>query len=62
MKRVDEPQVTGAGLDGERIVDLVEDDFVVLPEQSTDDTDLGWGERSGSNDERLLADRPPHWD
>lgn len=62
MKRVDEPQVIGAGLDGERIVDLVDDDFVVLPEQSTDDTDLGWGERSDSNDERLLADRPPHWD
>ncbi|MFI6760349.1 hypothetical protein ACIBF5_14555 [Micromonospora sp. NPDC050417] len=62
MKRVDEPGAARAGLDSERTVDLVDDDFVVIPEQSVDDTDRGWGERSGSNDERLLADRPPHWD
>lgn len=37
------------------------DDFRVLPEQSSDDTDHGWGERADSNDDRLLADRPPHW-
>jgi hypothetical protein len=61
VKRVDEPQAAGAGLDGERTVDLADDDFVLLPEQSVDDTDRGWGERLGSNDERLLADRPPHW-
>lgn len=62
VKRVDEPRAAGAGLDGERTVDLSDDDFVVIPEQSVDDTDRGWGERSSSNDERLLADRPPHWD
>ncbi|GIG85585.1 hypothetical protein [Plantactinospora endophytica] len=33
----------------------------VLPEQSVDDTDRGWGERPESNDDRLLAERPPHW-
>jgi len=36
----------------------------VLPEQSTDDTDRGWGERPSEADpddlERFLADRPPH--
>ncbi|HLL64244.1 MAG TPA: hypothetical protein VK453_00690 [Micromonosporaceae bacterium] len=37
------------------------DDRAVLPEQSADDTDAGWGEASTGNDERLLADRPPHW-
>ena len=37
---------------------------VVLPEQTRDDTDEGWGERAhaNTNDERLLEDRPPHWD
>jgi hypothetical protein len=38
---------------------------VVLPEQTRDDTDEGWGERpdadANSNDERLIEDRPPHW-
>ncbi|MGI5213273.1 hypothetical protein [Plantactinospora sp. CA-290183] len=34
----------------------------VLPDQSVDDTDRGWGEHSRSNDERLLAERPPHWE
>lgn len=62
VKRVDESRPAGAGLDSERTVDLADDDFVVIPEQSVDDTDRGWGECSGSNDERLLADRPPHWD
>ncbi len=33
----------------------------VLPEQTRDDTDRYWGEASAGNDERLLADRPPHW-
>ena len=29
---------------------------------SADDTDVGWGERGqGTNDERLSADKPPHW-
>ncbi|NED53926.1 hypothetical protein G3I24_23895 [Micromonospora aurantiaca] len=46
--------------DDDRVVDL-SDDFVVLPEQTSDDTDRGWGERPGGNDDWLLAERPPHW-
>ncbi|WP_432985371.1 hypothetical protein [Dactylosporangium sp. CA-233914] len=38
------------------------DELVVLPDHTTDDTDAGWGERASTNDDRLLADRPPHWD
>jgi hypothetical protein len=31
-------------------------------DRSADDTDVGWGEReSGSNDDRLTTDKPPHW-
>ncbi|MEW2385370.1 hypothetical protein AB0873_25230 [Micromonospora sp. NPDC047707] len=48
--------------DDDRLVDLSDDDFVMLPEQTTDDTDRGWGERSGGNDDWLLEQRPPHWD
>ncbi|MFJ6199763.1 hypothetical protein [Micromonospora sp. NPDC092111] len=46
--------------DADRAVDL-RDDFVVLPEQTVDDTDFGWGEHRGGNDDWLLAERPPHW-
>jgi hypothetical protein len=59
--RLDEQQAPGAGLDDDRTVDVTDHDFVVLPEQSGDDTDRGWGEYAGSNDDRLLAERPPHW-
>ena len=39
------------------------DDKPVLPTQSQEDTDVGWGERSEpDDDERLYRDRPPHWD
>jgi hypothetical protein len=34
----------------------------VLPEQSREDTDVGWGEYPVAGDERLYQDRPPHWD
>jgi hypothetical protein len=38
----------------------------VLPEQSREDTDAGWGEFQATDDERnnerLYQDRPPHWD
>jgi hypothetical protein len=35
----------------------------LLPAQSREDTDIGWGEyRERDDDERLLRDRPPHWD
>lgn len=45
----------------EREVSLTEE-LVILPDQTGDDTDRGWGERSYGNDDRLLAERPPHWD
>lgn len=35
----------------------------LLPTQSREDTDVGWGEyRERDDDDRLLRDRPPHWD
>lgn len=49
------------GRDDDRAVEL-EDDAPVLPEQTREDTDRGWGERSWSNDDRLMDERPPHWD
>lgn len=34
-----------------------------LPTRSTDETDTGWGDRPDrDDDDRLLQDRPPHWD
>lgn len=30
--------------------------------RSADDSDVGWGDReTGSNDDRLHQDKPPHW-
>jgi hypothetical protein len=49
------------GPDEEREVVLDEDDRPVLPDQTRDDTDQGWGERPYGNDDRLLDERPPHW-
>ena len=50
------------GPDDDREV-VLDDDMPVLPDQTSDDTDLGWGEwRGGRSDEdRLREDRPPHW-
>ena len=33
------------------------------PEQSTDDTDIGWGERpdEADDDERIVREKPPHY-
>jgi hypothetical protein len=32
------------------------------PEQSTDDTDLGWGEQPDEDDdERIAREKPPHY-
>ncbi|MBB5870470.1 hypothetical protein F4553_003849 [Allocatelliglobosispora scoriae] len=45
----------------DRVVEF-DDDAPALPAQTRDDTDAGWGESSSSNDDRLLAERPPHWD
>jgi len=56
---LDEPE---RDADGERTVDLDPDEAPLLPEQTRDDTELGWGERDNSNDDRLLEDRPPHWE
>jgi hypothetical protein len=38
-------------------------DDEVLPDQTSDDTDRGWGERpdDADDDERLLREKPPHW-
>ncbi|WP_433224272.1 hypothetical protein [Microtetraspora malaysiensis] len=51
--------------DDMRPVDLFDDGLSVLPDQTSDDTDLGWGEWRGdadSDDTRLIEERPPHWD
>ena len=34
----------------------------ILPEQSPGDTDAAWGDYPDRTDDRLLQDRPPHWD
>lgn len=43
-------------------------DDEVLSEQTSDDSDRGWGERHHepsddelSDDERLIREKPPHW-
>ena len=48
--------------DGERTVDFESEEAPLLPEQTRDDTDAGWGERAGGNDDRLREERPPHWE
>ena len=48
--------------DDDREVDFGDDDQPTLPDQTRDDTDAGWGERSRDDDDRLLDDRPPHYD
>ncbi|HEX5595035.1 MAG TPA: hypothetical protein VFX61_03295 [Micromonosporaceae bacterium] len=62
MNRVDEPRVSREGADAERVVDLAGgDELSVLPDQTADDTDRSWGDYPVSNDDFLLAERPPHW-
>jgi hypothetical protein len=34
----------------------------VVPEQSREDTDAGWGEYPEPAGDRIYRDRPPHWD
>ncbi|HEX6468047.1 MAG TPA: hypothetical protein VF069_03055 [Streptosporangiaceae bacterium] len=48
-----------AGPDDDRYVDL-SDDLDVLPDQTSDDTDVGWGERP-ADDDTARYERPPHW-
>ena len=47
--------------DAEREVDFESEEAPVLPDQTRDDTQRGWGERGYETDDRLLEDRPPHW-
>ncbi|HEX6919766.1 MAG TPA: hypothetical protein VF314_06030 [Actinomycetes bacterium] len=39
------------------------DDPELLPEQTSDDTDRGWGEHPDDrdDDERITREKPPHW-
>ncbi|GAA4911042.1 hypothetical protein LX16_2627 [Stackebrandtia albiflava] len=38
------------------------DDYEILPDQTRDDTDTGWGGYARRDDDsRLLEERPPHW-
>jgi hypothetical protein len=55
---LDEPE---RDADGERTVDFDSEEAPVLPDQTRDDTELGWGDVAATNDDRLYADRPPHW-
>jgi hypothetical protein len=59
--RADDPDPEVASADDRREVALTED-LVILPDQTTDDTDSGWGEEPRSNDDYLIAERPPHWE
>ena len=38
-------------------------DDELFPDQTSDDTDRGWGERHDDedDDERLIREKPPHW-
>ncbi|GAB3226917.1 hypothetical protein GCM10027447_17640 [Glycomyces halotolerans] len=57
--------------DDDRSVELNDEGFAVLPDQTSDEADHGWGEavpprpRSGralsARDRELLDERPPHW-
>ncbi len=55
--------IMSVGPDDDRPVNLDDDDLDVLPDQTSDDTDTGWGEwrGGGGDDDRLLEERPPHW-
>ncbi|HEX3732230.1 MAG TPA: hypothetical protein VHU91_04820 [Mycobacteriales bacterium] len=46
--------------DAEREVNLL-DDLVVLPDTTTDEQRRDSRPTHDDNDERLLAERPPHW-
>lgn len=39
-----------------------EDDFDVVPDTTDDESPRGWNDTDSSNDQRLLDERPPHWD
>ena len=58
MDILDQPE---RDADGDRTVDFDSEEAPLLPEQTRDDTERGWGEGAYENDDRLLEDRPPHW-
>lgn len=38
------------------------DESVVLPDTTSDEDEVGWGDdRAHDDDRRLLDERPPHW-
>ncbi len=48
--------------DDERPVRLSDDELVVLPDQTRDESEIGWGGYPDDDDDaRLLEERPPHW-
>ncbi|GAB3647958.1 hypothetical protein [Glycomyces tarimensis] len=58
--------------DDDRAVELGDDDYAVLPDQTSDESELGWGEAPAPSptrakrkltprDIQLLDERPPHW-
>ncbi|MCW2940617.1 MAG: hypothetical protein JWN00_3602 [Actinomycetia bacterium] len=52
------------GPEDDRPVDLLSEDegLEVLPDQTRDDTDDGWGEIPEPDDDaRLIEEVPPHW-
>jgi hypothetical protein len=56
---MDEPERAS---DSDRTVDFESEEAPLLAEQTRDDTERGWGRSDDSNDDRLLEERPPHWD
>jgi hypothetical protein len=45
-------------------VEPPDEEPAVLPDRTTDETDVGWGSaawRDEPDDERILRERPPHW-
>ena len=39
----------------------VRDDEPLVPDRSSDDSDVGWNDGGDTNDERLRRDVPPPW-
>lgn len=38
-----------------------DDELLVLPDTTSDESPRSWGDGDESNDDRLLEERPPHW-
>lgn len=51
------------GPDDLRPVDLSDEEPPVLPDQTIDDTDVGWGDwREHDSTSWLIEERPPHYE